>query len=89
MTDFDATPFFRVRLHIGEASTQKDKGKLVRDITVEYGNQDTKKIIRTKEDIADIEEKDIVTHIFDVWDKTTLEGHKRGKVFIDEEVEQI
>jgi Cu/Ag efflux protein CusF len=89
MTDFDATPFFRVRLHIGEASTQKDKGKLIRDITVEYGNQDTKKIIRTKEDIADIEEKDIVTHTFDIWDKSTLEGHKRGKVFIDEEVEQI
>ena len=59
MTDFDATPFFRVRLHIGEASTQKDKGKLIRDITVEYGNQDTKKIIRSKEDIGDVEEKEL------------------------------
>ena len=85
MTDFDATPFFRVRLHIGEASTQKDKVKLIRDITVEYGNQDTKKIIRSKEDIGDVEEKDVVEHLFDLWDKSTKEGHKRGKVFIDED----
>ena len=59
MTDFDATPFFRVRLHIGEASTQKDKGKLVRDITVEYGNQDIKKVIKDKSDIGNFEEKEI------------------------------
>ena len=87
MSDFDATPFFRVRLHIGEASTQKDKGKLVRDITVEYGNQDIKKIVRSKEDIGDVEEKEIQEHIFDIWDKVTLEGKKRGKMFIDEDID--
>jgi hypothetical protein len=85
MTDFDATPFFRVRLHIGEASTQKDKGKLVRDITVEYGNQDIKKVIKDKSDIGNFEEKEIQQHIFDIWDKVTAEGKKRGKVFIDED----
>ena len=87
MSDFDATPFFRVRLHVGEASTQKDKGKLVRDITVECGNQDIKKIIRSKEDIGDVEEKEIQEHIFDIWDKTTAEGKKRGKIFIDEDID--
>ena len=87
MSDFDATPFCRVRLHVGEASTQKDKGKLVRDITVEYGNQDIKKIVRSKEDIGDVEEKVIQEHIFDIWDKTTAEGKKRGKLFIDEDID--
>ena len=87
MSDFDATAFFRARLDIGEASTQKDKGKLVRDITVEYGNQDIKKIVRSKEDIGDVEEKEIQEHIFDIWDKTTAEGKKRGKIFIDEDID--
>lgn len=85
MTDFDATPFFRIRAHVGEATTQKDKGKLFRDITVEYGNQQTRKIIRDKSDIGNIKETDISTEVFDVWDRLTEEGHKRGKVFIDED----
>ncbi len=35
--------------------------------------------------INDIKETDISTEVFDVWDRLTEEGHKRGKVFIDED----
>lgn len=77
-------PFYRVRLHVNEASTAQFKGKLVRDITVEVGNQLT--IVRAKEDAKQVQEQDIQNFLFDLWDKITDEGHKRKKVFIDEEI---
>jgi hypothetical protein len=84
MTDFDATQSYRIRAHISEASTQKDKGKLIRDVTVENSNQDTRQIIKDKQDIANVKNADVATQVFDIWDRLTEEGHKRGKVFIDE-----
>ena len=83
--NFESTPFHRIRIHISEASTQKDKGKLVRDITLELGNQTAMKLIRNKADAADIEEREVQEYIFDLWDKITNEGKKRGKTFIDED----
>lgn len=85
MTDFDATPSYRIRAHISEVTTQKDKGKLSRDVTVENMNQDTRQIIRDKNDIANVKNADVAIQVFDVWDRLTEEGHKRGKVFIDED----
>jgi len=84
MSDFDATPFYRIRTHVAESTTQKDKGKLHRDITLELGNQTEMKIIRSKSDAADIDVKEVQEYIFDLWDKITEEGHKRGKKFIDD-----
>ena len=84
MTDFDATPSHRIRVHISEASTQKDKGKLIRDITIELGNQNMMRMIKDKSDVANIDEKEIQIFLFDLWDKITDEGKKRGKHWIDE-----
>ena len=81
---FESTPFHRIRIHLSEVSTQKDKGKIARDMTIEFGNQHTIKILKNKADVGNIEEKEIQVFAFDMWDKITDEGHKRGKVFIDE-----
>ncbi len=84
MSDEQTSPFYRIRLHVSEASTAQFKGKLVRDITVELGNQLT--IIKNKDDAKNVEVKDIQEFLFDLWDKVTDEGHNRKKVFIDEEI---
>ena len=87
MSDFEATPFKRIRVHISEASTQKDKGKLVRDITLELGNMERVILMKSKDDLGDVTQKEIHQYLFDLWDNITIEGKKRGKKFIDDDSE--
>ena len=86
MTDFDATPAYSIKASITEASTQKDKGKLIRKVTVVYENQEKRQIIKDEKDIANVEKADVATQVFNTFDRLKEEGHKRGKLFIDEDI---
>jgi hypothetical protein len=77
-------PYCATRVHISESTTQKTLGMKSRSIEVTFGNQDVKKLVKSKEDIADIKEITISQELEKVWDEITELGHKKGWKFTED-----
>jgi len=77
-------PYYATRLHISESTTLKTLGMKIRSIEVTFGNQDIRKIVKSKDDIADFEERRIVPELEKLWDDATLMGHKKGWKFAED-----
>ena len=44
-------------------------------------------LMKSKDDLGDVTQKEIHQYLFDLWDNITIEGKKRGKKFIDDDSE--
>jgi hypothetical protein len=77
-------PYCAIRLHISESTTLKTLGMKIRSIEVTFGNQDIKKLIKSKDDIADFEERTIVQELEKIWDDTTKMGHDKNWKFTED-----
>ncbi len=77
-------PYCATRVHISESTAQKTLGMKSRSIEITFGNQDIKKLIKSKEDIADIEERSIAQELEKIWDQVTLMGHSKGWKFTED-----
>lgn len=77
-------PYCAIRLHISESTTLKTLGMKIRSIEVTFGNQDIKKLVKSKDDIADFEERTIIQELEKIWDDTTQMGKKKGWKFTED-----
>jgi len=78
------SPYHSKSLRVNSVESPKDfVGMLSRRVEITYGNQEIK-VIRNKEDIADIvEEKTIIDELDALWMESDEWAKKRGKTFID------
>ena len=78
------TPYFSKRIRMGDITSPKELVGL-KDFTIEltYGNQDTK-IIRSKEDVAAITEKDMWDELNEIFDRRDEFAKKHGFTFVDQ-----
>lgn len=77
-------PYCAIRLHISDSATLKTLGMKIRSIEVTFGNQDIKKLVKSKNDIADFEERTIVQELEKIWDDTTKMGHNKKWKFTED-----
>ena len=85
MSDIEIkSPYFSMRVHIGEMTTVKQLGIKTRSLEVTFGNMETVEI-RDKEDIASvIKSTPLAKKVWDEWEAITKEGHDRGYKFIED-----
>jgi len=84
MSSLEREPYCAIRLHISESTTLKTLGMKIRSIEVTFGNQDIKKLIKSKDDIADFEERTIVQELEKIWDDATKMGHDKNWKFTED-----
>ncbi len=76
-------PYCATRVHISESTAQKTLGMKSRSIEITFGNQDIKKLVKSKEN-ADIEEKTIAQELEKIWDKVTIISHNKKWKFTED-----
>ena len=79
------SPYFSTRIRIGDITSPKDLMGY-KDFTIEitYGNQDTKRIIKSREDVADFEERTLFDEVDKLFEQRDNWAAKRGFVFVDQ-----
>lgn len=78
-------PYFSKRIRISDITSPKDLVGF-KEFTVELilGNQDTRKIIKNKDDLADIEERDLFDELDILFNKRDEWAKKKGFKFVDQ-----
>lgn len=74
-------PYCATRVHISESIAQKTLGMKSRSIEITLGNQDIKKLIKSKQDIED---KTIAQELEKIWNQVTIMGHNKGWKFTED-----
>lgn len=85
MSSEERAPYFSTRVRVADITSPKDLAGL-KEFTCElvYGNQETKVIARSKEDLADIKTAKIFDEMDRVFDERNEWAKRRGFTFIDQ-----
>ena len=77
--------YFSTRVRIADVTSPKDLVGF-KELTVEitFGNQDVKKIIKNKQDLADIEERTLFDEIEEIFKQRDKWAKERGFMFVDQ-----
>ncbi len=78
-------PYFSTRIRIGDLTSPKGLVGL-KDFTVEltYGNQETKRVMKSKDDILDVEDKDMFAYLDGIFEKRDKWAETKKFRFVDQ-----
>ena len=81
------TPYYSSRVRVADVTSPKQLvGTKEFTVEVTFGNQDTKRIIKNRDDVADIEDKTIFDVMDELFEQRDKWGKKKGFVFVDKVV---
>ena len=89
MSTEEKAPYFSKRVRIADVTSPKDLVGF-KEFTVEitYGNQDSKTIIKNRQDLADVTHKTIFDEVEELFKERDEWAKQRGFTFVDQRLEQ-